>query len=362
MPTAELPQYAQIKRRLIAQITAGTWQVGAQFPSEAQLLSKYKVSRATLVRSLHDLVREGYLTRRQGQGTFVADYVANRKRNETTTIPLFISAATYALSGNARQVLLRILYGIETALGPAHPGVNIRQVSDRTLDGDALRMLEQLKPSCAFIVEPSFNPQLVAALAKVGCVAWGLNEPSDDGNCVYIDQERAGYLATRWLLQQGRRRVALLNGKVNAYWGFAARERGYRKAMDGAGVEVDPRLVREGQHAIDSEAGRAMMRAILEEAVEVDGVVGASDSKAMGAMAAAQEAGRRLPEDIAVVSIDNTIAAQAEPPLTAVAMPFDEVGRQAALRLKEIQQNPAALPEAVAAQQIRLQPTLVERF
>ena len=52
MPTIELPQYAEIKRKLIAEIRSGQWTVGGAFPSEAQLLTRYKVSRSTLVRSV----------------------------------------------------------------------------------------------------------------------------------------------------------------------------------------------------------------------------------------------------------------------------------------------------------------------
>jgi len=112
-----------------------------------------------------------------------------------------------------------------------------------------------------------------------------------------------------------------------------------------------------------------MLRAIFDEGVAVDAAVGASDAKALGAIAVAQEADRRIPDDLLVVSIDNTIADQAEVPLTSVAMPFEEVGRQAALGIKGRTQ-PAAVGgspsdsaslEQPPVQQIKLLPSLVER-
>lgn len=362
MTPTVLPQYAQIKRRLISEIKSGRWTVGGAFPSEAQLLTRYKVSRATLVRSLQDLVREGYLYRRQGRGTFVADF----RRRAGATMPLFISDKTYSLSGSARQVLLRILGGIEAALGPAHPGVTIRQVREGELDDETRRMISNIRPQVALVVEASFNPPLIEELRKNGCIIWCVNEPLDDGHCVYVDQERAGYLATKYLLDKGRRNIALLNGPVDAYWGFAARLRGYQKALKEAGVEMDPRRVREGGHIIDSEAGRTMFREIVETGAAVDGVVGVSDAKAMGAMALAQEMGRRIPDDLLVVSIDNTIADQASPPIASVHMPFDDVGRQAATKaqesLDEVDVNEDGTAAAsVALHHIRLQPRLVER-
>jgi DNA-binding LacI/PurR family transcriptional regulator len=357
MPTTELPQYAEIKRRLIGEIRSGQWSVGATFPSEAELVARYKVSRSTLVRSLQELVREGYLYRRQGQGTFVADY--RHRQGNATPLPLFIHGNP--ASARASHVLLRMLAGIESALGPGLPGITIRQVPRGPLDEETRTLVSSLKPRVALIVEPSFNPELVALLRSLGCIIWSMNEPMDNSNCIYIDQECAGYMATKYLLDQGRRRVALLNGPHGAYWGFAAKHRGYRRALDDAGIEFDPRLAVEGQHTVDSEAGRAMLRGLIDDGVEVDGVVGVSDAKAIGAMALAQELGWRIPHDIAFISIDNVIADQADPPLTAVTMPFEEVGRQSAHRAKESLEHAAGAEAIFSVQQIRLQPSLQVR-
>jgi GntR family transcriptional regulator of arabinose operon len=352
-----VPEYARIKKRLIAEIRSQRWVVGATIPSENQLMTRYKVSRTTVVRALQELVMEGYLYRQQGRGTFVA---ATAGREKQTMLPLFIHTETYRLSGTARQVLLRILSGIESGLGAAHPGVNIRQVPSEVVDDVTRRAIDELKPTVALVIESSFNPLLMQYLHERGCICWTINEPIADGNCIYSDEERSGYLATRYLLERGRRRLALLNGPVDRYWGFAARLRGYQAALAEAGVEMDKRLVREGAAAIDSEAGRAMMRDVIDSGAPADGVVGVSDAKAMGAMAAAQEAGLRIPDDLLFVSIDDTIADQAAPPLSSVALPFEELGRQAAARATETGER-ALRGEPIVPQRICLQPRLVER-
>jgi GntR family transcriptional regulator of arabinose operon len=355
MPTTELPQYAQIKRRLIGEIRSGQWSVGQTFPSEAELVARYKVSRSTLVRSLQELVREGYLYRRQGQGTFVADF--RHRQGTANPLPLFIHGTA---SGRASHVLLRMLAGLESALGPGLPGVTIRQVSRGQVDDETRMLIGTLKPRVALIVEPSFSPELVALLRSQACAIWSMNEPLDDANCVYIDQERAGHMATKHLTDAGRKRIALLNGPIDAYWGFAAKLRGYRRALEEAGIEFDPALVREGVHPVDSEAGRAMLRALIDGGIEFDGVVGVSDPKAIGAMALAQEVGLQVPHEVQFISIDNTIADQADPPLTSVTMPFEEVGRQTAIRAKESLEHTSA-DKVASVQQIRLQPSLHAR-
>lgn len=374
MSVVELPKYEQIKRSLIREIEQGRWSAGSAVPSEAQLVQRFGVSRPTLVRSLQDLVRDGYLYRRQGKGTFVAD----RRRAERAerpdgepvpatlhAVPVFISNYTAALSGDAREVLLRILRGMQAALAGRQLDLVLRNTPVGDLDDDTRRFLEQTEPGPALVIEPSFNPALWRKLQQDRWDVWGVNEPVSDGDCVYIDQEHAGYLATKYLLDHGRRRVALLNGPIADYWGFEARLSGYRRALREAGIEFDPALAREGVHVVDSEAGRAMMRAVLNETrggVPVDGVVGASDSKAIGAMAAAEDAGIQVPQQIAFVSIDNTLAertAGTSKPLPAVAMPFEEVGRRAAsLALEAKSESGSGIPYH---EQIQLKPTLVER-
>ena len=358
--TSALPEYARIKRKLISEIEAGRWSVGGAIPSESQLSALHQVSRATVVRSLQELTLEGYLFRQKGRGTFVADF--HRREERRSPIPLFIFEGTYRMSGSGRQVLLQIMSGIEVGLGTGHPGISVRQVPAR-LDDATRRFIDENRPPVALVIEPSFNVALVEHLQRRGAITWVINEPTDHSNCLYINQERAGYLATKYLLDQGRRRVALLNGPVNAFWGFAARHRGYLQAHAEALIVPDEALHRQAAHTIDSEAGRQMLRALLDANVAFDGVVGVSDSKAMGAMALAEERGLSIGRNVSFVSIDNIIADQAEPLLSSVALPFEEMGRQVALRALEAERNAAAPPldESACLQQICLQPYLVRR-
>jgi DNA-binding LacI/PurR family transcriptional regulator len=359
MAMSDLPKYEQVKRSLMQEIELGRWAPGSAIASEAQLLKRFAVSRPTLVRSLQELVREGYLYRRQGKGTFIAERSAREGNGQTQqSIPVFTVQSADALGGGPGQVLLRLLNGAQAVLGPAHVNLALRYAPPGTIDEETRRFLDKAEPGTALMIEPSFAPPLRIELQRRGWAVWAVNEPLEDGNCVYIDQERAGYLATQHLLKKkGRRRVALLNGPVESYWGFAARRDGYLAALEEMGVAPDPKLIREDAHISDTEAGRAMMRGLLTEGVVVDGVVGASDSKAMGAIAAARDAGLRIPDDLAVVSIDNIFAERVDPPLTSVAMPFLEVGERAAEEaLRRSSRNQLVCPV-----EIKLKPSLVER-
>ena len=360
MSSAQLPKYQQVKRSLIAEIELGRWAPGGAIPSESQLLQRFSVSRPTLVRSLQDLVREGYLFRRQGKGTFVADRTTRNGEAVaagTRSIPVFAARHT-AQAGSPGEVLLRLLRGAQAVLGPAHADLSLRYAADGVIDEETESFIEKTEPGVALVIEPSFSPKLRVELQRNGWTVWSVNEPWPDGNAVYIDQERAGYLAARYLIEKrGCRHIALLNGPVDQYWGFGARLRGYLSALKEAGIKPDRNLIREGWQVIDTEAGRAMMRELLEGGVTLDGVVGASDGKALGALAAAQERGRTVPDDLVIVGIDDILAARASPPLPSVALPFEDVGRRAA----EEALRAAIARDLTSPAEIQLKPVLIER-
>jgi GntR family transcriptional regulator, arabinose operon transcriptional repressor len=363
MANLELPKYEQVKRSLISDIEVGRWSPGASIPSEAQLLKRFSVSRPTLVRSLQDLVRDGYLFRRQGKGTFVAERAERQADGQQSqrVITLFTAPRqAVAEVGSPGEVLLGLMRGVQSVLGPAHVDLALRYTSVGALDDETRQYLDKSQPGVALLIEPSFSPQLRVELLRRRWTVWSVNEPWEDGNAVYIDQERAGYLATRYLIEKRHcSRIALLNGPTVDYWGFGARRKGYLAALQEAGIEADPRLIREGAHMIDTEAGRTMMRAVLDGAIKVDGAVGASDSKAIGAVVAAQECGLRVPEDLVIVGIDDILAAHANPPLPSVAMPFEAVGRRAAE--EALRSVGGANGHSLAPIEIQLKPTLVER-
>lgn len=362
MSTTAIPKYERVKRALIREIESGRFSAGSAFPSEAQLLEQFEVSRPTLVRSLQELVADGYLYRQQGKGTFVADRGNGSEHGEAQApagFTVFMSRHVAQLTGSGREVQLRILRGVQDALGPAYSASHIREAEPDTVDAATRRFIETAPRGVALIIEPSFNPTLRLLLEERGWIVWAINEPVDNSNFVSIDQEYAGYLATRFLLDEGRQRIALINGPLEVYWGFAARRRGYERALAEAGVAIDPSLIREGGHTIDSEAGRAMMRDLLDAGVGIDGVVGASDAKAVGAMTHALEAGIDVPGQILFVSIDNTLADQVSPPLPAVAMPFEEMGYQAATQARSSAER--GFSQSPVFTKISLQPTLVER-
>ncbi len=137
-----------------------------------------------------------------------------------------------------------------------------------------------------------------------------------------------GRSATRHLIDNGRRRIAMLNGPHD-FGCNRDRLAGYKSALQKAGLQFDPRLV------VDSDfketGGASAMTALLAADPDLDGVFVANDVMAFGAMRALRNAGRRVPDDVAVVGFDDIPAsAMTHPPLSTVRQPLYEMGRTAA--------------------------------
>ena len=100
MPTLErsnpLPLYYQLKEVLRHQIQAGHLVPHSAIPSEPELVSSYRVSRATVRQALTELVNEGLLYRQHGKGTFVCEPRAQQTVSELTSLTRSCSGAANA--------------------------------------------------------------------------------------------------------------------------------------------------------------------------------------------------------------------------------------------------------------------------
>jgi DNA-binding LacI/PurR family transcriptional regulator len=147
---------------------------------------------------------------------------------------------------------------------------------------------------------------------------------------VAIDNIAAARMATRHLLNLGRRRIAVIGVDPRKSAGAGVlRLQGFVEAMNEAGQEPDPRLLVQGGNWHRGDGAHAM-RALLTLDHPPDAVFCFNDLLALGAMWAAQAAGRRIPEDLAVVGFDDIEDSRfATPSLTAIAADKAAIGRLA---------------------------------
>lgn len=160
---------------------------------------------------------------------------------------------------------------------------------------------------------------LVAAGVPTVCTGIPLGETAGIST-VSVDEVASARMMTRYLRDQGHRRIALITGP-NDTPGGRFRLMGFREEM---GDAFDPDLVAQGSY--EQATGDAAMTALLERAPDIDAVFAASDVMAVGAIAALRRAGKRVPEDVAVAGFDDSgLAATHAPPLTTVRQPWAQI-------------------------------------
>jgi LacI family transcriptional regulator len=177
-------------------------------------------------------------------------------------------------------------------------------------------------------------PQLIAK--RIPFVMHGRHEDSRV-SFVDVDNMTGAYTAVTHLVRLGRRRIALIAGPLDS---LAAedRKRGYLNALQARRVGVDESLIVHGDFT-ETSSYEAMQRLLPRRP---DAVFIASDSMALGALRALREAGRRVPDDVAVVGFDDMPqAATSEPPLTTVRQPIQRAGALAVEMLIDILDNGA---------------------
>jgi LacI family transcriptional regulator len=199
-----------------------------------------------------------------------------------------------------------------------------RMLRSGRLDGVVARLVEDSEASDALLAAISS--------ARVPCVC--LERPADARfgfGSVGFDDERGAFEATRYLLERGHRRIAHLRGDPR-YASAQARAAGYRRAVEAAGLAVDPDLIQGDEWsplAVDALMGR-----LLALADPPTALFAANDNLAFRAIEVLRAAGRRVPADVAVVGFDDIpLAREMVPPLTTVRIPLEELGRRAARRL-----------------------------
>jgi DNA-binding LacI/PurR family transcriptional regulator len=178
-----------------------------------------------------------------------------------------------------------------------------------------------------FLLSLHGDDPLPAQLRATGTPTVLLGRPLADQRVPFVDADNRGgaRLATEYLLNRGRRKVATITGPMDMR---AAVDRfdGYHDALRDAGVRARRSLVAHGRFTEDS--GVRAMNALLRAQPDLDAVFVASDPMAFGALNALKAAGRRVPDDVAVVGFDDVPSARhSSPPLTTVRQPLEEMTR-----------------------------------
>lgn len=253
-----------------------------------------------------NLAARSLVTQRTDSIALVMPEAATRVFSDDQVFPGIILGVSQELEAADKQLVLML------AGSPAGHARVERYTTGRHVDGVLFASLHGADP-------------LPGRLARLGIPVVCSGRPLGAADVPYVDVDQVGGVtaAIRHLVGIGRRRIATIAGPQDMVAGIE-RLAGYRDTVAAAGL---PELVAFGDFT--RESGAAAMRQLLAEHPDLDAVFAASDLMAHAALRTLREAGRRVPDDVAVIGFDDIeTAAYTEPPLTTVRQPIQEIGRQ----------------------------------
>jgi LacI family transcriptional regulator, repressor for deo operon, udp, cdd, tsx, nupC, and nupG len=179
------------------------------------------------------------------------------------------------------------------------------------------------------------NIRVMGRLPVVTLTQW-VDDPTI--SAVSIDNFAAMRDSTNYIIGLGHRKIAYLGGQLNSPLSVE-RRKGFVEAMTNAKMAIDETICKESAFSIDN--GEATAEMILATGVPFTAIICSSDELAIGAIQALRQRGLSVPEDVSVMGFDNiTFARHTNPPLSTIAQPRGDLGREGMLMLLQILADP----------------------
>ena len=325
-------KYERIVSWVQEEIANGSLHRGDKLPSENDLMERFGVSRQTVRRAMEELASSGVAEGRRGSGTYVTVNTRRYAGKEIRIAVMLTYVDTY--------IFPSIIKGIESVFSREGCTLQIA-MTDNAVEKERMLLKEFIHTQSVdgIIAEtvksalPNPNMELYREVESLGIPVLFVNSYYKELAIPHIsmDDRRAGYLAAKHLAECGHTRIG---GIFKADDGQGhLRYAGYTDAL----MEQEIKIRGDQIIWIDSEELRTMEEEspkFLKRLKGCTACVCYNDETAYKLVGIFQRAGRRVPDDLSVVGIDNSGLARFCPvPLTSVENPVEELGRTAAERI-----------------------------
>lgn len=296
---------------------------------------KLGISYATVSRALADHPRISLKTKKRvnelatSLGYRPNNYARNLRDQKTYTIgvivprlnSLFMSAVIAGMEATAQE------NGYSLLISQSSESVEIERQNIKTMYNSRV---DGLLVSVAYDTTDSDHFSLFFK-KNIPVVFFDRHIEGNQNLCVVIDNKKAGYTATKHLIDEGCNNILHItaNSRVNVY---SERLAGYQQALTESGTQLNENSVLFTD--LSFEAGEKAAETIVQMHPRPDGLFIANDTCAAGCVVALKQRGIKIPEDIAVVGFNNDIVAKVvEPHLSTIDYPGYELGAIAAKQL-----------------------------
>jgi DNA-binding LacI/PurR family transcriptional regulator len=261
-----------------------------------------------------------------------------------------IAETGYVVNRNARSLVTQRSGSVVMVLSEPHEKIfedpnystsirtSIRRLAERDLSlvmmiagdaGDRERVLRYVKGGHAdgvLLLSTHAGDPLVDALDGVHIPAVSLGAVIGRENVIPFaacDERGGARQMTRYLVEQGRKKIAMITGPMDTPGGIQRLE-GFADVL---GRKASKKLIEHGDWTRLS--GESAMARLLERSPDIDAVFAASDVMASGALSTLRAAGRRVPDDVALGGFDDSdVAMSTHPALTTIRQPLAQIAEE----------------------------------
>jgi len=362
--SAPIPIYQQILNEIRTYIASGDWPANTQLPTEAELEADLGVSRVTIRQALSAAAEEGLVIRIPGKGTFVSG------ASTSAATPATGSFIGYVVPHISSGFNVQILLGVETIL--KREGFHLifcNSEGDLSKENQLLENLQTNKMA-GYIIQPVYSKETDRCVVDIA---------SKGGRIVFIDRSVQGVQAdlvmsnhfeggqqvVKHLIDQGYRDIVYLAREPLGLLSISERLRGYEAAMTNARLKARAPLVvggpielgyvqNQNSPTLEENSVIDTIGELLQGPARPEAIVAMNDLVAIAVFEAAEHAGLRIPDDLALVGFDNLDYADTHKLTTVAQHPF-EIGSEAArLLLSRICNNSNAVEQILLPTQLMI--------
>ncbi|MCM8816907.1 MAG: GntR family transcriptional regulator [Candidatus Omnitrophica bacterium] len=316
----------QIREDIRTRILTGVFRKGEKLPSEGEIAGMYGVSRMTARQALVELVVEGLIYRIPGKGTFVADspVSAGRKTNGANKVIMIVPSMRHSFYWQIISAAGSVLedYDIDMVIKCVEEDpIKEKKCFERLINDSYIGVL--LIASYYTVENVMFLREISQ---KVPLVVMDVKIDDLKVDTVISDDRRGGFLATEHLIELGHRNILHLAGPEGDS-SADNRRTGYIEALEKYNIQHKFKNIRFTDWSMRSGYYETK-KFLMNDREGITAIFACNDEVAIGAYNAIKEAGKNVPENIALIGYGNLdVGKFLEVPLTSVEQSTDEMGR-----------------------------------
>ncbi|MCD6115475.1 GntR family transcriptional regulator [bacterium] len=346
-----IPKYYQLKELLKEKIISGYWKPGEKVSAEKEIVKNYDCSLITVNKAVGKLVEEGYVFRERGRGTFVS----HKQLWGNSEKPVVLKLIGMVVADVTKEFGRTIVRGVEDYLhlrGYSLIIGNHDQNIDKTQNYISLLLKKHID---GVIFSPVLgenyeakNARILKKLKHRDVPVVLIDKYLRNMECSYVvsDNIESSFKLTESIIKSGHKKIAVLTGLDCS--SFEDRLIGYKEALKKYSIPFNPDMILEYDARRIDAGDISEIVNFLSLNKSLSAIYAFNSTLAKGIVQALEKLGRKISEDLKIVSYDNHILPNsAETTFIRLNQPEYKMGEKAAELLLQMIEKGIRKPEKI---------------